>query len=449
MTDAPPPDLHVDEALAARLVAAQHPDLAGARAARRERVGQRDVPPRRPVPRCGCRGARSRSGSCATSSGGCPSSRRACPCAVPAPVRNGRPAPELGYDVPWSILPWFDGRERARVRSRSTRGVAVNALAAFVAELARCLRRRMRRRTRSAACRSLHRDEAVRGAPRGGRVPEAAALRGSGSARSRHPRGPGRRCGCTATCTRRTCCSRRRAALAAVIDFGDITAGDPATDLATAWLTFDPRVAPRLPRRARGTRAASTRPPGTAPAGGRSLIASAVVEVAARRASFGSVASYVLEQAAARLTRPRSSSTGAAAGDAPSHGCRGMRLRRPPPPREARVMHDAERARARSRAAPRGDRSRSTGRAGTSRCCARCSTRCAARRTRWCRAEPGVVAVERGRRLRRRTRRPARTPRRRALRGRRRGVRARVLHRTHGTVELEAAAARSHGTPSS
>lgn len=28
--------------------------------------------------------------------------------------------------------------------------------------------------------------------------------------------------------------------LAAVIDFGDITVGDPATDLATAWLSFDP-----------------------------------------------------------------------------------------------------------------------------------------------------------------------------------------------------------------
>ncbi|RXZ66819.1 phosphotransferase, partial [Agromyces albus] len=28
-------------------------------------------------------------------------------------------------------------------------------------------------------------------------------------------------------------------ALAAVIDFGDVCAGDPACDLATAWLTFD------------------------------------------------------------------------------------------------------------------------------------------------------------------------------------------------------------------
>jgi aminoglycoside phosphotransferase (APT) family kinase protein len=29
--------------------------------------------------------------------------------------------------------------------------------------------------------------------------------------------------------------------LAAVLDFGDLTSGDPATDLATAWLTFDER----------------------------------------------------------------------------------------------------------------------------------------------------------------------------------------------------------------
>ena len=32
----------------------------------------------------------------------------------------------------------------------------------------------------------------------------------------------------------------RNGRIAAVIDFGDMTAGDPATDLATAWLTFDP-----------------------------------------------------------------------------------------------------------------------------------------------------------------------------------------------------------------
>ena len=31
----------------------------------------------------------------------------------------------------------------------------------------------------------------------------------------------------------------RGGTLAAVIDFGDLTAGDPATDLAAAWLVFD------------------------------------------------------------------------------------------------------------------------------------------------------------------------------------------------------------------
>ncbi|MCZ2404376.1 aminoglycoside phosphotransferase family protein [Paenarthrobacter sp. Z7-10] len=33
----------------------------------------------------------------------------------------------------------------------------------------------------------------------------------------------------------------RRGTLTAVIDFGDLTSGDPATDLATAWMTFDAR----------------------------------------------------------------------------------------------------------------------------------------------------------------------------------------------------------------
>jgi aminoglycoside phosphotransferase (APT) family kinase protein len=31
----------------------------------------------------------------------------------------------------------------------------------------------------------------------------------------------------------------RGGGLAAVIDFGDVCSGDPATDLSTAWLTFD------------------------------------------------------------------------------------------------------------------------------------------------------------------------------------------------------------------
>ena len=32
-----------------------------------------------------------------------------------------------------------------------------------------------------------------------------------------------------------------RGSLSAIIDFGDITSGDPATDLAVAWMMFEPR----------------------------------------------------------------------------------------------------------------------------------------------------------------------------------------------------------------
>ena len=37
-----------------------------------------------------------------------------------------------------------------------------------------------------------------------------------------------------------------RGRLSAVIDFGDITAGDPATDLAVAWMLFPPEIRPRF-----------------------------------------------------------------------------------------------------------------------------------------------------------------------------------------------------------
>ena len=41
--------------------------------------------------------------------------------------------------------------------------------------------------------------------------------------------------------------------LAAVIDFGDLAAGDPATDLSIAWMLFPPSVRPAFLAAARGT----------------------------------------------------------------------------------------------------------------------------------------------------------------------------------------------------
>ena len=98
MSDAPPADFAVDESLAARLVAAQHPDLSGeVRLVANGwdnamfRLGDRLVvrmPRRREAVQLMWNQQR-----------WLPELAPHLPVAVPAPVRNGRPAPELGYDV--------------------------------------------------------------------------------------------------------------------------------------------------------------------------------------------------------------------------------------------------------------------------------------------------------------------------------------------------------------
>ena len=80
-----------------------------------------------------------------------------------------------------------------------------------------------------------------------------------------------------------------------MVDFGDVTAGDPATDLATAWLTFDARARRRfraeLDERRGVDEATWDRARGWA-----LVIASAVVDRTGPEGAFGRVASYALEQ---------------------------------------------------------------------------------------------------------------------------------------------------------
>lgn len=165
------------------------------------------------------------------------------PVAVPVAVRVGRPSPALGYPWSWSVVPWVAGVRAADVPVGRRRRIA-GELAAFH--------------------RALHlpapsdapvnpfrgapittRDTAVRGRVERGIVPdgeEALALWSRLVAAPAwdgppvwihgdpHPGnlvvtgdGPDAEGG----------------ALAAVVDFGDMTAGDPATDLAAAWLVLD------------------------------------------------------------------------------------------------------------------------------------------------------------------------------------------------------------------
>ncbi|GAA4446288.1 aminoglycoside phosphotransferase family protein [Phytohabitans houttuyneae] len=151
---------------------------------------------------------------------------------VPAPVRAG--VPGEGYPWPWSICPWFEGRPAVDVPPPE-RAPAAAELAEFLARLhgpapagapanpwrgvplaARdpAVRERLAGRPDLLALWERLVSAPVWAGPpywlHGDLHPGNLVLAPSAPAR-----------------------------LAAVIDFGDLTAGDPATDLAVAWLAFD------------------------------------------------------------------------------------------------------------------------------------------------------------------------------------------------------------------
>ena len=156
------------------------------------------------------------------------------PVPVPYPVRIG--APSEAFPWPWSIMQWFDGRPLAALPVRERRPYA-SGLGTFLARL-----------HTPAAPGAPH--SPVRGIPLAGRSEvlshqlETVALDHPGALRRRWGR---------IVATRPWAGPPlwvhgdphpgnvlvHDGAVRAVIDFGDLTAGDPATDLALAWLAFD------------------------------------------------------------------------------------------------------------------------------------------------------------------------------------------------------------------
>jgi aminoglycoside phosphotransferase (APT) family kinase protein len=238
----PEADIHVDEALVARLISAQHPDLLAplrlvadgwdneifrlgddlaVRIPRRQVAAELIAYEQTWLPRLAAR----------------------LPVVVPAPVRNG--APSDMFPWPWSIVRWVDGVDGADLPAAERASVA-RPLAEFVAAL-----------------HTVAPDDAPHNPVRG--VPLAAR---DSAVRSRLSQLAERTdvSGLTAHWERALDAPpwdgppiwlhgdlhpgnlllggdhrpNRARSLAAVIDFGDLTAGDPATDLATAWLTFEP-----------------------------------------------------------------------------------------------------------------------------------------------------------------------------------------------------------------
>jgi aminoglycoside phosphotransferase (APT) family kinase protein len=229
--DTPPAEVDIDASLVARLIRAQHPDLDGplwlvasgwdnviyrlgadlcVRLPRRAVAVELIRHEQRWLP-----GLAARAGT-----------------VVPAPVRVGAPGP--GYPWPWSICPWFDGRPAADVPP-AERGPAATDLAEFLARLhgpapADAPRNPWRGVPLTA------RDPAVRERLAG--TPDLLALWAELVA-TRAWGGPPYWLHGDLHPGNLVLAPSGPARLAAVIDFGDLTGGDPASDLSTAWLTFD------------------------------------------------------------------------------------------------------------------------------------------------------------------------------------------------------------------
>jgi aminoglycoside phosphotransferase (APT) family kinase protein len=158
------------------------------------------------------------------------------PVATSAPVLAGRPSEACPW--PWNITRWFDGVE-VSLQPRDRNTALANQLAGFLNVF-----------HQSAppgfpynAVRGVpleERNDAVRGRLASGMVPHAARVRELWEAGLKLPPWPGPALwlhgdlhpgNLVGTADGST--------LQAVIDFGDLTAGDPATDLAAAWLVFD------------------------------------------------------------------------------------------------------------------------------------------------------------------------------------------------------------------
>ena len=177
-----------------------------------------------------------------------PELARGLPLPIPVPLRIGRPG--CGYPWRWSITTWYGG---------------LTPLARPVADPARIAR------ALGAFVRALHRpalDDAPRNSWRGvplaartnalrdhlqqvGALADVAAMERLWQQAMSARHWPGPRLWIHGDLHPGNLIVEHDE-LAAVIDFGDLTAGDPATDLAIAWMLFPPAVRPAFFAAARG-----------------------------------------------------------------------------------------------------------------------------------------------------------------------------------------------------
>lgn len=244
--DTPPADIDVDMTLVERLVRQQHPDLVGPLTLAANgwdnalyRLGERLCVriPRRQL------GAALIAGE----QRWLPEFARRVRVPIPVPIRVG--VPSETYPWPWSICPWFEGRTAAEVHASERAGLASD-LAEFLTELHVEAPTTMpgvdavpHNPVRGVALHS--RSAAVHERLAGGTIPHADAIRSLWGRIVETPPWSGPPIWIHGDLHPANILldesdeSGPSARLGAVLDFGDLTAGDPATDLAVGWLALD------------------------------------------------------------------------------------------------------------------------------------------------------------------------------------------------------------------
>jgi len=165
------------------------------------------------------------------------------PVPVPVPLRRG--APGAGYPYPWAVVPWFEGTSAALFPARVRDGYA-GTLAGFL----RCLHRPAPAEAPRNPVRGVPlaaRDDAFRARLAGWdafrerhapQAPDAAVLRAVWAKALDAPPHAGERVWLHGDLHPHNLVAGAAGNLVAVGDFGDLTSGDPATDLAAGWLHF-------------------------------------------------------------------------------------------------------------------------------------------------------------------------------------------------------------------
>ncbi|MGP5163992.1 aminoglycoside phosphotransferase family protein [Arthrobacter rhombi] len=161
------------------------------------------------------------------------------PLSIPAVVRRGHPG--AGYPYHWAVVPWFEG-DSAAVRSAADRDGYASALGRFLRALhvpapADAPRNPVRGEALATRAEAFTRRLAAADPPLAGPWHEIFA---AGAKATEYHGPPLWLHGDLHPHNVVTALGTGPAAISAVVDFGDITAGDPACDLAAAWLHFTP-----------------------------------------------------------------------------------------------------------------------------------------------------------------------------------------------------------------